>query len=56
LTEHEPVFDCKVLAFDVAELAERAEQYLEQVGIESGREIAQSRRPWTLLPARRKRP
>src|SRR5262245_54991383 len=56
LTEHEPVFDCKILTFDVAKVAKPAEQCLLKVRIGSGGEITQTSRPRSLLRTRRERP
>jgi hypothetical protein len=43
LAEHEPVFDCKVLIFDVAKVTKPAEQCLLKVRVGGGREIAETR-------------
>src|SRR5262245_37663251 len=56
LTEHEPVFDCKVMTFDVAKVAKPAEQCLLKVRVGGGGEITQTRRPRSLLRPRRERP
>src|SRR5262252_8690077 len=56
LTEHEPVFDCKILTFDIAKVAKPAEQCPLKVRIGSGGEIAQTRCPRSLLRTRRERP
>src|SRR3984893_11119536 len=48
LTEHEPVFDCKVLAFDVAKVAKPAEECLLKLRVGGWREITQSCRPRNL--------
>ena len=42
LTEREPVFDCELLALDVAKIAEPGAQRLNQVGETGGREIAKT--------------
>src|SRR5262245_28533477 len=56
LAEHEPVLDCKVLAFDVAKVAKPAEQCLLKVRVGGGGEITQTRRLRSLLRSRRERP
>src|SRR5262249_3839477 len=56
LTEREPVFDCEVLALDVAKIAEPGAQRLNQVGETGGREIAKTHHLCSLLRARRERP
>src|SRR5262245_34586135 len=56
LTEHEPVFECKVLTFDIAKVAKPAEQCLLKVRVGGGGEIAQTRGPRSLLRTRPKRP
>src|SRR5262249_37190217 len=55
LTEHELVFDCKILTFDVAKVAKATEQCLLKVRVSGWREIAETR-ILRLLRARRKRP
>jgi hypothetical protein len=45
LTEHEPVFDYKVLTFDVAKIAKPAEQDLLKVGVRGRCEIAETSVP-----------
>src|SRR5262249_25355057 len=52
LAEHEPVLDCKVLAFDVAKVAKPAEQCLLKVRVGGGGEITQTRRLRSLLRPR----
>jgi hypothetical protein len=49
LTEHEPVFDCKILTFDVAKVAKPAEQCLLKVVVGGRGEITQTRRLQSLL-------
>src|SRR5262249_29613393 len=56
LTEREPVFDCEVLALDVAKIAEPGAQRLNQIGETGGREIAKTHHLCCLLRARRQRP
>ena len=56
LTEHEPVFDCKVLTFDVAKVAKPAEQCPLKVGVGGRGEKTQARRPQSLLCVRNGRP
>src|SRR6516164_955359 len=56
LTEREPVFDCEVLALDVAKIAEPGAQRLNQVGETGGREIAKTHPLCCLLRARHERP
>jgi hypothetical protein len=56
MTEREPVFDCEVLALDVAKIAEPGAQRLNQVGETGGREIAKTHHLCCLLCECRKRP